>query len=252
MQTEGLRELALFAGAGGGILGGVLLGWRTVCAVENDPYARDVLVARQNDGCLAPFPIWDDATTFDGKQWCGRVDVISGGFPCQAYSTAAHGANNARCFWPEMRRVVGEVSPRYVFAENVSRKAIDTAADDLEQMGYEARCLSLSARDLGADHGRERYWLLAHANVRGKLRGHVNAEAQLLSEFRPGVWDTGTDELRVAHGVAARVDRLRCCGNGQVPAVAALAWRILTAGLPTIGNEASMSVQRLETCMPNI
>ena len=46
----GLRELALFAGAGGGILGGLLLGWRTVCAVENDPYARSVLLARQNDG----------------------------------------------------------------------------------------------------------------------------------------------------------------------------------------------------------
>ena len=58
-----MNELALFAGAGGGILGGQLLGWRTVCAVENDSYARDVLVARQNDGCLDPFPIWDDVRT---------------------------------------------------------------------------------------------------------------------------------------------------------------------------------------------
>lgn len=58
-----MNELALFAGAGGGILGGHLLGWRTVCAVESDPYAASVLVARQNDGCLAPFPIWDDVCT---------------------------------------------------------------------------------------------------------------------------------------------------------------------------------------------
>ena len=56
----GLRELALFAGAGGGILGGRLLGWHTVCACEIDPYARSVLLARQNDGTLAPFPVWDD------------------------------------------------------------------------------------------------------------------------------------------------------------------------------------------------
>ena len=67
-STDGqLRELALFAGAGGGILGGHLLGWRTVCAVEIEPYAASVLVARQNDGILPPFPIWDDICTFDGK-----------------------------------------------------------------------------------------------------------------------------------------------------------------------------------------
>ena len=81
-NAEGLRELALFAGAGGGILGGLLLGWRTVCAVEFNAYARSVLLARQNDGTLEPFPIWDDVRTFDGRPWCGIVDVVSGGFPC--------------------------------------------------------------------------------------------------------------------------------------------------------------------------
>ena len=87
-----MNELALFAGAGGGILGGKLLGWRTVCAVENDEHARNVLVARQNDGSLEPFPIWDDVRTFDGKPWRGRIDVISGGFPCQDISSAGKGA----------------------------------------------------------------------------------------------------------------------------------------------------------------
>jgi len=88
----GPRELALFAGAGGGILGGRLLGWRTVCAVEWEPYAASVLVARQNDGILPPFPIWDDIRTFDGKPWRGIVDVVSGGFPCQDISAAGRGA----------------------------------------------------------------------------------------------------------------------------------------------------------------
>ena len=63
-----MNELALFAGAGGGILGGKLLGWRTVCAVEWEPYAASVLAARQNDGLLPTFPIWDDVQTFDGKE----------------------------------------------------------------------------------------------------------------------------------------------------------------------------------------
>lgn len=59
-----MNELALFAGAGGGILGGHLLGWRTVCAVECDPYAASVLAQRQRDGSLPPFPIWKDVCTF--------------------------------------------------------------------------------------------------------------------------------------------------------------------------------------------
>ncbi len=87
-----MNELALFAGAGGGILGGHLLGWRTICAVEINPYAASVLCARQNEGLLSPFPIWDDVCTFDGRPWRGRVDVVSGGFPCQDISVAGKGA----------------------------------------------------------------------------------------------------------------------------------------------------------------
>ena len=86
-----MNELALFAGAGGGILGGKLLGWRTVCAVEWEAYPASVLCARQNDKILPPFPIWDDVQTFDGKPWKGIVDVISGGFPCQDISAAGKG-----------------------------------------------------------------------------------------------------------------------------------------------------------------
>jgi DNA (cytosine-5)-methyltransferase 1 len=91
MKKENLNELALFAGAGGGILGGHLLGWRTVCAVEWEPYPASVLCARQNDGLLPPFPIWDDVQTFDGNPWRGIVDVVSGGFPCQDISIAGGG-----------------------------------------------------------------------------------------------------------------------------------------------------------------
>ena len=71
---------------------GKLLGWRTVCAVEWEPYPASVLCARQNDGLLPPFPIWDDVQTFDGKPWRGIVDVVSGGFPCQDISAAGKGA----------------------------------------------------------------------------------------------------------------------------------------------------------------
>ena len=226
-----MNELALFAGAGGGILGGKLLGWRTVCAVEWEPYPASVLCARQNDGLLPPFPIWDDVQTFDGKPWAGIVDVVSGGFPCQAYSTAAAGKNTADDLWPEMRRIVADVAPRYVFAENVSRIAIDQAANDCESMGYKTRAISLSAKDLGADHIRERYWLLAYTDNDGELLRQVNAETRGMQELGEGVWKDYPESLRMDDGVAARVDRLKAIGNGQVPLCAATAWNILSKDL---------------------
>ena len=226
-----MNELALFAGAGGGILGGKLLGWRTVCAVEWEPYPASVLVARQNDGLLPSFPIWDDVQTFDGKPWRGIVDVVSGGFPCQAYSTAAAGRNTADDLWPEMRRIVADVAPRYVFAENVSRVAIDQAANDCESMGYKTKAISLSAKDLGADHIRERFWLLAYSDNDGELLRSINAKTRWMQKLAHGIWEGDARGARVPDGMAARMDRLKATGNGQVPIVAATAWEILNEQL---------------------
>ena len=222
-----MNELALFAGAGGGILAGKLLGWRAVCAVERNPYRRGVLLRRQNEQAIPAFPVWDDVCTFDGRPWRGIVDVISGGFPCQAYSSAASGKNNADDLWPEMRRIVADVAPRNVFAENVSRRAIDAAADDLEQMGYKTRAISLSASDLGGDHIRERFWLRAYTDSDGELCSPINAEAPSLQEFRSGVWQAKLEEPRISDELAAGMERLRATGDGQIPLVAATAWRLL-------------------------
>lgn len=223
-----MNELELFAGAGGGILGSMLLGHRTVCAVEYDAYARSVLLARQNDRTFPPFPVWDDVRTFDGKPWRGIVDVVSGGFPCQAYSTAAAGKNNADDLWPEMRRVVADVAPRYVFAENVKREAIESAADDLEAMGYVCKPpLELSAKDMGADHDRPRCWLLAYADNESELLRGVNAEMAVLQDVAASVWESYPGSARMANGVAHRTHRLKASGNGQVPVVRAAAWELL-------------------------
>lgn len=223
-----MNELHLFAGAGGGILAGQLLGHRCICAVEREPSAQAVLVERQNDCVFPPFPIWDDVRTFDGRPWRGIVDVVVGGFPCQAYSTAAAGRNNADDLWPEMRRIVADVAPRYVFAENVNRGAIDGAADDLEQMGYKTRAIPLSASDLGGDHVRVRYWLLAYADDESELRRSVHAEMAVSAEFRHRVWSAHPGESGMVDGLAGRVDRYKAIGNGQIPIVAATAWEILS------------------------
>ena len=134
-----MRELALFAGAGGGILGGNLLGWRTVCAVEWEPYPASVLCARQNDGLLPPFPVWDDVQTFDGKPWRGVVDVVSGGFPCQDISAAGSGAgiDGARSgMWKHMARIVGEVLPRWGMTRNGHVLAHPTAERPISATGF--------------------------------------------------------------------------------------------------------------------
>jgi DNA (cytosine-5)-methyltransferase 1 len=166
-QKEIMNELALFAGAGGGILGGKLLKWRTVCAVEWEPYPASVLCARQNDGLLPPFPIWDDVRTFDAKPWRGIVDVVSGGFPCQDISAAGKGDGldgERSSMWFEMARVVSEARPRYVFVENspmlTTRGGVRVVAD-LAKMGYDCRWTVMGAADVGANHQRDRMWIVA-------------------------------------------------------------------------------------------
>jgi len=168
-----LRELHLFAGAGGGILGGLLLGHTPVCAVEIDAYCRKVLAARQADGWLPEFPIYEDVREFDGKPWRGRVDVVAGGFPCQPWSTAGKrkGTDDPRHLWPEMARIVEEVRPRYVFAENVQLDAMREPWRDLRGMGYRVPpALCVAAEDVGAPHLRKRWWLLAADADSHKLR----------------------------------------------------------------------------------
>jgi len=198
-----MNELALFAGAGGGILGGKLLGWRTVCAVEWDQYAATVLAQRQNDGHLEAFPIWDDVQTFDGRPWRGIVDVISGGFPCQDISVAGKGAGidgEKSGMWRHMARIIGEVRPRFVFVENspnLIRNGLARVLGDLVSMGYDARWGIIGADDVGAPHRRKRIWILANAMPSGERRiareseieGNALAEAN--SPQRKGAGFTG-------------------------------------------------------------
>ena len=184
-----MNELALFAGAGGGILGGKLLGWRTVCAVEWEPYPASVLCARQNDGLLPPFPIWDDVQTFDGKPWRGIVDVVSGGFPCQDISAAGKGAGidgERSGMWSHMARVVGEVRPRFVFVENspmlVSR-GLERVLGDLTALGYDTKWTVMGAADVGANHQRDRIWIVGKATNTTSIRSH-NKEDQCFMESK--------------------------------------------------------------------
>ena len=144
-----------------------LLGWRTQCAVELDAFARRVLLARQRDGHLDRFPIWDDIKTFDGRPWRGSVDVVSGGFPCQDVSAAGTGkglAGSRSGLVFEMLRVARETQPTFVFSENSPRlrtRGLGTIIEELTGMGFDVRWCVLGAWHIGAPHRRDRMWLLA-------------------------------------------------------------------------------------------
>lgn len=252
-----MNELALFAGAGGGILGGKLLGWRTVCAVEIDAYCASVLAARQNDGHLEPFPIWDDVRTFDGKPWRGVVDVVSGGFPCQDISSAGKraGIGGARSgLWREFARIIGEIRPAFALIENsphLRTRGLDVVLGDLAGMGYDARWGVVGADAAGAPHIRKRMWIrAADADLRGQraialdekmagassvcdAHGEVVRESARREERQAAVgvrarrWWESPDDARMAHGLAHKLDRVRATGNGQVAAVVPLAWDLL-------------------------
>lgn len=235
-----MNELALFAGAGGGILGGHLLGWRTVCAVERDAYAAQVLAQRQNDGALPPFPIWSDVCSFDGRPWRGLVDVVSGGFPCQDISSAGKGAgiDGARSgLWKQMARIVGEVRPGFVFVENsplLVKRGLAVVIGDLAELGYVSKWGVISAGEHGACHQRKRLWLIAADSERRESRikpcngssGRVGRAWKSSAWNRD--WESALREFRgMDDGLAYGVERTDTIRNGQVPVVAATAFNLL-------------------------
>jgi DNA (cytosine-5)-methyltransferase 1 len=234
-----LNELALFAGAGGGILGGKLLGWRTVYAVEWEPYAASVLMQRQNDGVLETFPIWDDVCTFDGRPWKGIVDVVSGGFPCQDISNAGkcEGIGGERSgLWREMARIICEVRPRYAFIENVAalaNRGLQTVLGDLAAMGMDAKWGVFSSCSCGAAHARERMFILAYPDT-GRCSKQSDGRKQsrgtkAIGSVQIKNWeDHATEFCGVDYEMGTRMDRLKAVGNGQDAAVVVLAWETLS------------------------
>jgi hypothetical protein len=187
-----VKKIELFAGAGGGVLAGALLGHKTLAAVEIEPYCRLVHQARQNDGSLPSYTLWDDVVTYAPSV---TADLVCGGFPCQDISAAGRGRGlegpKSRLIW-EMLRISTEVKANFIFAENSDRlrtKGLRQIVAELVRLGYgRIAWVTLGAAHVGAPHLRKRMWLLAkhggtgHAGLpedmpaHGVLRGgHVDA-----------------------------------------------------------------------------
>lgn len=171
-----MNVLDLFSGIGGFSLAAHWMGWQTVAFVEKEPFCHKVL--NKN---FKGVPIYDDIFTFDGRQFTGTVDIICGGFPCQPFSAAGkrEGRNDERHLFPEMLRVIREVRPRWVVAENVrgllsieNGRLFAEIVALLESEDFEVVTFCIPASALGAPHRRDRLWIVANANGIRKRTGH--------------------------------------------------------------------------------
>jgi DNA (cytosine-5)-methyltransferase 1 len=219
---------SLFAGIGGFDLGFERAGMECRWQVEIDPFCQRVLakhwptVRRHED--VRTFP------PTEPDEW--RVDVICGGFPCQPFSSASAGRCRGRAddrwLWPEMRRVVETLRPRWFIGENVTHldgPALGQVVSDLEASGYEVGPpLEVPACAFGYDHKRPRLWILGHTDRHGQSSVPVDAEV---------AWVPGggglPGSMGATDGVPSRMDRLAALGNSIVPDIAEWIGRLIGA-----------------------
>lgn len=169
-----MNGLALFAGVAGLDLG-VRLAFpssRTVCYVEGEAYAASVLVSQMQKGALHEAPIWSNVVTFDGKPWCGKVDFITAGFPCQPWSKAGklEKTKDERWLWHDIERIICETRPQYLFLENVPgiiHGGICEILKSLAESGFNVEWGCIKASDVGANHRRDRAFIFAYCAKRG-------------------------------------------------------------------------------------
>ena len=228
-----MKHGSLFSGIGGFDLAASWAGWNNMFQVEINEFCSQILQKH--------FPHvtkYSDIRQFDGKKYRGRVDILSGGFPCQPFSVAGKrkGKADNRYLWPDMLRVIKEIQPSWVLAENVyglvtlkGGLVLEAVCADLEGAGFEVQPYIIPACAVGAVHKRERIWILAHANHNGlqrKLPEDSRKTNGLSKAFPAHALCTDTKQLPTPYvtggydGIPKRMDRIKALGNAIVPQVA--------------------------------
>lgn len=167
-----MTHASLFSGIGGFDLAAEMAGFTNVFQVENNPWAQKVLAKNFPDVTR-----YADIKEFNGTPYRGTINLLTGGFPCQPFSTAGkrQGEADDRYLWPEMLRVIREVKPTYVIGENVagltsmdSGRTLETICTDLEAEGYTVEPYLVPAAAVGAWHKRERIWIVGYTKHYGQ------------------------------------------------------------------------------------
>ena len=165
-----MRHGSLFSGIGGFDLAAEWMGWENVFHCEWNEFGQKVLKH-----------YWPNAETFtditksDFTKYANKIDILTGGFPCQPYSSAGQrkGKEDERHLWPEMLRAIHEIKPKYIVGENVfgllnwnGGMVFDEVHSDLESEGYAVQAVVIPAAAVNAPHGRDRVWFVA-TNTKG-------------------------------------------------------------------------------------
>ncbi len=219
-----LNGLDLFSGIGG--LSIAIRPWaRTVAYCEQDRYCQGVLLSRMWSNDLDAAPIWDDVRTLNAAV-LPPIDIITGGFPCQDRSVAGtrRGLEGERSgLFYEVVRLTKEIKPAFVFVENPrgTRGDVEKMRSTFRALKYNTRAGALAAAEIGANHGRDRLWILAYSNrveLREQSRGFGWTQwKDSTLDFWPDWWTRKSGVQRVAHGIPRRLDRIRGLGNAVVP-----------------------------------
>jgi len=172
-----MNHLDLFSGIGGFSLGLEKVGFKTIAFCEREEYCR-MLLQKHWKGVK----IYNDIKKLEGQDIKEPVDILTGGFPCQPYSVAGKqkGTNDDRYLWPEMFRVIKEVKPTFIVAENVrgliniqDGMVFETVCSDLESEGFEIQTFIIPAAGVGAPHKRERVWIVGYSKYNGSLTSKI-------------------------------------------------------------------------------
>lgn len=231
-----MKALSLFSGIGGIDLACEWAGIETVAFCEREPFPQKVLRKHWPN-----VPIYDDVCTLtkerleaDGIIGSGRtIDIIHGGYPCQPFSLAGErkGSEDDRALWPEVKRILEEIRPRWFVGENVAEHislGIDDVLSNLDDIGYTSQPIVLPAAAVGAAHRRDRVFILAHTNsqhVEGGLSKTLQGEQALQRLLYTGSVEEWARRsslyqsklLRSFNGLPGQLDRIKSLGNAVAP-----------------------------------
>jgi len=204
---------SLFSGIGGFDLAAEWMGWKNQFHCDINPFSRQL--------CSFYWPeaqSYDNIKTTDFRIWRGKIDVLSGGFPCQPFSTAGKrmGKEDDRHLWPYMLQAIRDIRPRYVVGENVrgllswsDGLVLEEVYADLEGEGYEVQTIVLPAVGINAPHKRDRVWIIAKdTSSDGRIQREPEQEGAAIRKLR----DTSTGSsigVHLQEGDASNTEQLR-------------------------------------------
>jgi DNA (cytosine-5)-methyltransferase 1 len=209
-----MKHGSLFSGIGGFDLAAEWMGWENVFHCEWNPFGQKVLKYYWPNS-----ESFNDITKTDFTKYANRIDVLSGGFPCQPYSVAGKqkGKEDERHLWPEMRRAIMEISPRFIVGENVrgltywgGGMVFEEVCVEMENLGYQVAPFIVPACGVGAIHRRDRIWFVAHAN---NTNGNYQSDEIQKADGKISEWFNDPESYNTIGD--SEIWRRLCFGNEQ-------------------------------------